>query len=151
MARMYSGRRGKSGSKKPVEKKLQAWVRYKPKEVELLITKLAKEGKSAAQIGLLLRDTYGIPSVKVLIGKSIFQLLKEKSLRHEIPDDVMALIGRSIALEKHITANKQDMTAKRGLQLTTSKIMRLVKYYKMTGRLPKDWKFDKSKIRLMIS
>lgn len=147
---MYSRKKGKSGSKKPVEKKVQAWVRYKPKEVEMLIIKLAKEGQSSSHIGLHLRDTYGIPSAQTLLGKSISALLKEKGLLSEIPEDIMALIRRSIALEKHLEENKQDMTAKRGLQLTTSKIMRLVKYYKRTERLPKDWKFDKSKIRLMI-
>ncbi len=147
---MYSRKRGKSGSKKPVEKKVQAWVRYKPKEVEMLIIKLAKEGQSASHIGLHLRDTYGIPSAQTLLGKSINALLKEKGLLSEIPEDIMALIRRSIALEKHMEENKQDMTANRGLQLTTSKIMRLVKYYKRTERLPKDWKFDKSKVRLMI-
>ena len=147
---MYSRRRGKSGSRKPVEKKVQVWVRYKPKEAEMLILKLAKDGKPASQIGLILRDTYGIPSAKTLLGKSINDLLKEKSLLPEIPEDIMALIKKSIILEKHREANKQDMTAKRGTLLTTSKIMRLIKYYKSTGRLPKDWKFDRSKLRLMI-
>lgn len=150
MARMYSRRKGKSGSKKPVEKKVQAWVRYKPKEAEMLITKLAKDGKTASHIGLILRDTYGIPSARALLRKSITQLLKEKELLSEIPEDILALIKKSISLEKHMEENKQDMTAKRGILLTTSKIMRLVKYYKNAGRLPKDWKFDKSKVRLMI-
>ncbi len=147
---MYSRKKGKSGSKKPVEKKVQAWVRYKPKEVEMLIVKLAKDGKAASQIGLMLRDTYGIPSIHALLGKSVTALLKEKEMMPEIPEDLMALIKKSISLEKHQEANKQDMTAKRGMQLTTSKIMRLVKYYKRTERLPQDWKFDKSKVRLMI-
>lgn len=150
MARMYSGRKGKSGSKKPLEKKVQAWVRYKPKEVEMLIVKFAKEGKNAAQIGLILRDTYGIPSVRTLLNKTISDVLKEKQLRPDVPEDVMALIRRSITIEKHRQTHKTDMTAKRGELLTTSKIMRLVKYYKGTGRLPENWKFEKGKIRLMI-
>lgn len=150
MARMYSRRKGKAGSRKPVEKKVQVWVRYKPKEAEMLILKLAKDGKTASHIGLILRDTYGIPSVKTLIGKSITEILKEKQLLSEIPEDILALIKKSIKLEKHMEENKQDMTAKRGILLATSKIMRLVKYYKNSGRLPKDWKFDKSKVRLMI-
>ena len=150
MGRMYSGRKGRSGSKKPVEKKVQAWVRYKPKEVEMLIVKLAKDEKTGSEIGLLLRDTYGIPSVKTLLGKSITEVLKEKELRSDIPEDLMALIKRSIAVDKHRENNKQDMTAKRGMQLITSKIMRLIKYYKRMERLPQDWKFDKSKVRLMI-
>lgn len=150
MARMYSRRKGKSGSKRPAEKKVQVWVRYKPKEVEMLITKLAKEGKTTAEIGLILRDTYGIPSTKALIGNSISSLLQEKSMLKEIPEDVTSLIKKSIALEKHYELHPQDMTAKRGVLLTTSKIMRLVKYYKQHNRLPKDWKFDKSKMRLLV-
>lgn len=150
MSRMHSSGRGRSGSKKPVEKKVQAWVRYKPKEAEMLIVKLAKDEKSASEIGIILRDTYGIPSIRTLMGKSVNEVLKEKSLLSEIPEDVVALIKKSISLEKHMEENKQDMSAKRGLQLTTSKILRLVKYYKGNERLPKDWKFDKSKMRLLI-
>ena len=150
MSRMHSSGRGRSGSKKPVEKKVQAWVRYKPKEAEMLIVKLAKDGKTASEIGLILRDTYGIPSVRTLMAKSVNEILKEKALLTEIPEDVAALIKKSISLEKHIDENKQDMSAKRGLQLTTSKILRLVKYYKTIERLPKDWKFDKTKMRLLI-
>lgn len=150
MSRMHSTARGKSGSKKPVEKKVQAWVRYKPKEAEMLIVKLAKDGKTASDIGIILRDTYGIPSVRALMSKTVNAILKEKSLLSEIPEDVAALIKKSISLEKHIEENKQDMSAKRGLQLTTSKILRLIKYYKGTGRLPSEWKFDKSKMRLLI-
>ena len=150
MARMYSRKKGRSGSTKPIDKKVQAWVRYKPKEVEMLVLKMAKEGKTSSQIGLMLRDKYGIPSVKSLLGKSVSELLKSKDLQPEIPDDLMALIRSSISLEKHIEENKQDMTAKRGEQLATSKILRLVKYYKSSGKLPQDWKFDKSKVRLLI-
>jgi small subunit ribosomal protein S15 len=71
MARMYSRKRGKSGSKKPAKPILPGWVRYKAKEVELLVAKLAKEGKSSSEIGLFLRDVYGIPSVKLVTQKRI--------------------------------------------------------------------------------
>ena len=42
------------------------------------------------------------------------------------------------------------MTAKRGFQLTESKINRLVKYYKKTNKMPKDWKFDRAKAKLLV-
>ena len=64
MARMHSRAKGKSRSKKPVEKKLPSWVTYKGDEVELIVAKLAKEGKSPSQIGLFLRDSYGIPDAR---------------------------------------------------------------------------------------
>ncbi|MBI1969328.1 30S ribosomal protein S15 [Candidatus Woesearchaeota archaeon] len=150
MARMYSGRKGKSGSKKPVKKTKPSWVRYGQKELELLIVKLAKEGKQPSHIGLYLRDVYGIPSVKAVLGKQMNQVLKERGLHREIPEDLMALLKRSIQLEKHLEENRKDMTAKRGLLLTDSKIRRLVKYYKQREVLPQDWKFDRESIRLYV-
>ena len=150
MARMYSRRKGKSGSTKPSKITKLSWVRYKPNEIELLIAKLAKEGKTSSQIGLFLRDVYGIPNIKQISGKSITAILKEKNLLSKIPEDLMALIKRSITLRKHLESNKHDMPAKRGLELTESKIRKLVKYYKKTKKLEKDWKYDQDKIRLLI-
>ena len=108
----------------------------------MLITKLAKDGKKPSQIGILLRDTYGIPSVAALCGKSIGAILEEKKLSQEMPEDLTALFKRYALVRKHIDANKHDETAKRGLHLTESKIGRLTKYYKRTGRVHEDWKFD---------
>ena len=70
MARMHSRKKGKSGSKKPVNK-TYTWMSYKPKEIELLVLKLAKEGKSASEAGIILRDTYGIPDIKSITKKSV--------------------------------------------------------------------------------
>ena len=151
MARMHSRARGKSGSTRPTKKAVPTWVRYKPKEVELLVTKLGKEKKSLSEIGMVLRDVYGIPSVKLLTKKSISEILTEKKVLPEMPEDMMALIKKNIELKKHLDENKKDMVAKRGLQLTESKIKRLEKYYKKTTRLSKDWKYDPEKVRLLIS
>jgi small subunit ribosomal protein S15 len=150
MARMYSGKKGKSGSKKPIKKVIPTWTRYQPKEVELLILKIAKEVKEASKIGIILRDSYGIPSVKVLTKKTITQILREKNLTQEIPEDLMAVIKTNIKIRKHIEENKQDKVAKRGLQLAESKIKRLIDYYKKNKRLSKDWKYDSDKVRLLI-
>src|SRR3989338_1878940 len=142
MARMHSGKKGKRGSKKPIKKSLPIWVRYKPKELELIIAKLAKEGKNSSEIGIILRDTYGIPDTRLLFGERLSKILKEKNLAPELPDDLMALIRRSVVLRKHIETNNKDQTAKRGITLTESKIKRLTKYYKRTGKLSSEWKFD---------
>ncbi len=148
MARMYSRKKGKSSSKKPLAKTKQSWLRYRPKETEMLVVKMAKEGKTASMIGLVLRDSYGIPDVKTITEKSITQILKENKLAPKIPEDLMALIKKSIAIRKHREENKQDMTSLRGLQLTESKIKRLVKYYKKAKKLPVDWKYDVKSIKL---
>lgn len=142
MARMHSRKKGKHGSKKPAKKTVPSWIRYKPKEIELLIAKLTKEGKNTSQIGILLRDVYGIPNVSALCGKSISTILKEKKLISEVPEDLTALFKRYAAVKKHLEINKHDETAGRGLLLTESKINRLVKYYKRTGKILQSWKFD---------
>lgn len=142
MARMHSGKRGKHGSKKPAKKTAPSWIRYKAKEVELLIAKLAKDGKSSSQIGLLLRDTYGIPNAHALCGKSISSILNEKKLMPDVPEDMTAMFRRYAAIRKHLENNKHDQTAARGLHLAESKINRLVKYYKRVGRIPETWKFE---------
>lgn len=149
MARMHSGKKGKSGSNKPM-RKTAAWVRYKPKEIELLIAKLGKEGKTASEIGLFLRDSYGIPNVKAAAGKRITPILKEKGLTKELPEDLLNLIKRSVQIRKHREENRKDMTALLGLQLTESKIRRLVKYYKRTKVLPAEWKFDAESVRMYV-
>ena len=150
MARMYSRAHGKSGSKKPLEKKVPSWMRYKPAEIVKLIVKSSKAGKSAAEVGTYLRDSYGIPDVRVAVGKKITQILEDNKLRKEIPDDLMSLMKKNIKIRKHMEQNKKDMTAKHGLELTGSKIRRLVTYYKGTGRLPENWKFDPERIKLYV-
>lgn len=139
---MYSRKKGKAGSHKPSKQSTPTWVRYKKAEIELLITKLAKEGKSSSNIGVILRDTYGIPNAKLILKVSISKLLEDKKLSGEIPEDLLSLIKRSIKIHKHIDPNKKDETAKRGLILTESKIRRLTKYYKKTGKLSSEWKYD---------
>lgn len=150
MARMYSKKRGRAGSKAPLRKTKQTWVRYKAKEIELLVGKIAKEGKTASQVGIALRDTYGVPSTKLLAKKSVLQIMKEKGVAPAVPEDLMAMIKKNILLRKHMEGNRQDMTAVRGLELTESHIRRLIKYYKSNNRLPADWKYDPTKIKLLL-
>lgn len=150
MARMHSRARGKSRSTKPSRKVAPSWLKYKPKEVELLVVKYAKEGKPPSKIGIFLRDEYGIPDIKLITKRSITQILKEKNLLKEIPEDLMSLIRKAVLIRKHLGENKKDIPAKRGLQLTESKIKRLTKYYKTTGKLPMTWKYDPRRIRLVV-
>jgi small subunit ribosomal protein S15 len=150
MARRYSGAKGKAGSKKPIKKVSASWARYGAKEVEMLVLKLNKEGQTPSQIGLHLRDVYGIPDVKILCKKSITQVLADKKALNPLPEDLMALIKKLTLIRKHLDENKQDKVALRGLQLTESKIQSLIKYYKRTGRLAKDWTYDVSKAKLYV-
>ena len=150
MARMYSRRRGKAGSKKPIKKAIPLWVRYKPKEVEMLIVKLAKEGDTSSKIGAILRDTYGIPDVRLLCKKKIYKIMEEKGIKQEIPEDLIALIKRAVSIRKHLEENKKDEVAHRGLTLTESKIKRLVKYYKKSGKLVSEWKYEPERAEFFV-
>lgn len=151
MARMHSRDKGKAGSKKPLEFRKPVWLRYDKKEIVMLIVKLAKSGLSPSQIGLTLRDSYGVPDVKKIIGKSIRDILEEKKLGTELPEDLNALLHKAAQLSKHLEENKQDKTARRGMLLTESKIRRLMKYYSKKGRLPKGWRYRRSDLKLIAA
>ena len=149
MARMHSRAKGKSGSKTPL-KKIPSWAPYKGKEVEKLIQKFAKAGKSTSEIGVILRDSYGINSVKAVAGKKITAILEESKISKELPEDILALIRKLIGVKQHLEKNKQDQTAKRGLLLTTSKIRRLTSYYKKSKRLAADWELDMDRLKIYL-
>ncbi|HLD04933.1 MAG TPA: 30S ribosomal protein S15 [Candidatus Nanoarchaeia archaeon] len=147
---MHSRAKGKSGSTRPSKLSVPAWLSISKKELEMLIVKLAKENKTTSQIGILLRDQYGVPDVKLVVGKTLSAFLKEKNLLKELPEDLTALIKKSIAIRKHLDENKHDMDAKRGLLWTESKIQRLVKYYKESKHLALTWKYDPETIRIYV-
>ena len=44
------------------------WVTYSNEEIEEMILKFNREGKSTSEIGIILRDQYGIPKVKDVTG-----------------------------------------------------------------------------------
>ncbi len=147
---MYSRKKGKSGSKRPSKKTRPTWIRYKQKEVEILITKLAKEGHSPSQIGLILRDRYGIPDVRPILESRITKVLAKKNLTKQLPEDMLSLIKKYIAIKEHLEENKQDQVAHRGLKITTSKIGKLTKYYKRSRKLPQDWFIDETQAKLYV-
>ncbi len=148
---MYSRKKGKAGSTKPISKDNPVWVSYKPAEVEALIVKLAKQDHGSSKIGLILRDSYGIPDVKAVLGKKIGAVLKEKKLVKGLPEDMTFLVEKHIKEMGHFASNKHDEVGRRGMNLTEAKIRRLAKYYKKKGVLPADWKYDKSKAKLLVA
>lgn len=121
-----------------MEKEKPVWLKMSEEDVITLIVKLAGQGMTSDKIGLQLRDTYGIPPSAILT-KKIKKILGEKGIK-EKPQDIENLVKRAEQLKKHLQKNKKDIVAKRGLQLTESKILSLEKYYKKKGMLPSDWK-----------
>lgn len=150
MAKMHSRRKGKSGSTRPVKTSPQKWVEQSPKDLEAIIVKLAKKGESPSKIGMILRDQYGVPLVKTVANKKITKILEKNGIKPEIPEDLMNLLRKAVNLDKHKATNHKDMGSKRGLQLIEAKIRRIAKYYKRTGRLPEDWKYNLEQARLIV-
>lgn len=149
MARMHSRAKGKSSSKRP-QKRTPLWAPYKGKEVEKLVIKYTKAGKTTSEIGMILRDNYGIHSIRSLTGKKINTILSENKLVSSLPEDIINLIKKMVAIKQHREKNKQDQTAKRGELLTSSKIRRLIKYYKSSGKLAADWNLDMDRLKIYL-
>jgi len=140
LARLYSGKRGSSGSTRPVSRRPPAWFEYEPEEVEALVLKLSKEGNSPSLVGQILRDKYGIPLVSQVVGRRLEHIIPEDT-RTKIPEDLDNLLKKATSATRHLEKNRKDYTNKRDLALIESKIHRLVSYYHKIGRIPKDWSY----------
>ncbi len=141
MARLYSHKRGRSGSTRPLSKKPPSWCKYDAEEVEALVAKLAREGNNASSIGVILRDKYGIPLVRPIVGKTVQGILKSSDAAPKIPEDLETLMKKAERARRHLDKNRADSIAKRSLTLIESKIYRLTKYYKEEGILPRQWEY----------
>jgi len=150
MARMHARKRGKSGSKKPAVKAKPDWVEADKREIESLIVKLAKEGMTGSAIGRELRDQYGIPRVKDVMGKTVTAVLKAQKEAPEYPEDLLSLIKKAVFLRKHLDKNPKDTHNTRGLALIESKIRRLQKYYKRKKVLPADWYYKPEEASMLV-
>lgn len=150
MARMHTRRKGKSSSKRPMLTENPAWVPLNATEIEEHIVRMAKDGYTSARIGLVLRDQYGVPNVKLATGNSVTEIMKEKGVASALPEDLSNLMRRAIALNVHLRENKGDVSNKRGLNLIEAKIRRLERYYKLNGVIPSDWKYSLKTAELML-
>jgi len=119
-------------------------------KVEELVVRLAKEGHSMSKIGVILRDQYSVPSVKQVVGKSVMQILEAHDIKHELPEDLMNLIKKAVALRRHLARNRKDFASKYGLGLAEAKINNLAKYYVRMGILPEGWRYEPEKAALLV-
>lgn len=151
MARMHSRKKGKSGSQRPARLEKPVWVELSPEEVENEVVKLAKRGYSTSMIGTILRDSRGVPLVKIVVGKSISQILNENEIVAPLPEDLANLARKALIIRKHLETNHKDLESRKGLNRTESKIYRLIKYYKRKKILDQEFKYDPDKIRTLVA
>jgi small subunit ribosomal protein S15 len=150
MSRMHSGGKGSSGSSKPGVSDAPAWSDTDKKDVEDLIINLAQEGHSTAMIGTILRDRHAVPDVRLVTGERISQTLSRNGILSKYPEDMMNLMRKALNLIDHLSGNSKDLHNRRQLELCESKIRRLARYYRDTGRLDKDWVYKQDQLRLMV-
>ncbi len=143
--------KGQSHSTRPARPTVPTWLVFTPEEIEMLIVELAKKGYGPSMIGIILRDQYGVPLVKPILGKKLTRVLEEHGVAPEIPEDLMVLIRKAVNLRRHLEEHPKDLHAKKGLLDLESKIRRLVKYYKRVGKLPKDWEYSPERAKLLVA
>lgn len=143
MARMHTRKKGKSGSRNSYYGVGHDWIQQTPEELEEIVVNLRKEGLTASEIGIKLRDSYGVPKIRYVNHKKIGQILEEKKMAPDVPEDLMALINKYKRVTKHMELNRNDLNNGRKKNLIMSKMLRLVRYYKENGYLAKEWELNK--------
>ncbi len=103
-------------------------ITMKPKEIEEIVVRLARDKVNPAKIGLILRDQHGIPKAK-LLGKKITKILKDNGINSS--PDRECVTKRIEELKKHTQENKQDKKAKRALQILEARLRKIGIYEKL--------------------
>jgi len=150
VSRIHSGRKGRSGSDRPYPALPPTWSVPEPSEVVDQAIQLSKGGMSAAQVGTVLRDTYGVPSVRLATGERLAPLLAKHGVRPELPEDLAALLRRVVTLQRHLKEHPKDRSNGRGLALIESRIRRLARYYRDRKLLPETWRYSASEAVLQV-
>ena len=77
MGRMHSRGKGMSKSARPYKRTVPSWCKTTSEDLEAHICKLAKKGLTPSQIGVILRDSHGVPQSKAVTGSKVVRLLKK--------------------------------------------------------------------------
>ena len=150
MSRIHSGRKGRSGSHRPYPATKPGWETLDAAEITEEAVKLAKTGQSAAQVGTALRDSFGVPSSRVITGKRLTELLASNGVKPDLPEDLQALLKRVVHLQRHLETHPKDLSNRRGLSLMESRIRRLARYYRQTKKLPPNWSYTSAGAVLQV-
>lgn len=141
------------------------------------IVKLARKGLTPSQIGVILRDSHGIPQVRFVTGNKILRILKTEGelsdlilifqsltfcgtspwsqliagLAPGIPEDLWFLVKKAVAVRKHLEVNRKDKDSKFRLILIESRIHRLARYYKSKQQIPPTFKYDSATASTLVA
>jgi small subunit ribosomal protein S15 len=140
MARTHAHTHGKSHTNRPTSKNAPPWA-IADQEIISKIVDFGKDGLSASEIGLRLRDEFAVPLVKPILGKTVTQVLEENNISRAMPEDLERLVRKALGLQKHLSNHNSDKRNVRALELIESKIHRLSRYYKKNSKIPQNWKY----------
>ena len=110
----------KSEIKKPV------WLKMTEPELKKIIAELADKHQPA-EIGLILRDQYGVPTTKVY-GKKLSIYLEELGIENNI--ELKNAEKKLKRIEEHLKENITDKKSKHKQQKLQSRFNLLRNYYK---------------------
>ena len=148
---MYGKGKGISSSALPYRRKAPTWLKMKTEDVCDHICKLAKKGLTPSQIGVTLRDSFGVPQVKTVTGNKILRILKSAGVAPQLPEDLYCLIKKAVAIRKHLDKNRKDKDSKFRLILVESRIHRLARYYRRVKSLPATFKYTSSTVSTLVA
>lgn len=148
---MHSNGKGIARSSLPYRQSPPSWCKTEPEQVRDEITKYAKKGMTPSQIGVVLRDSHGIPQVKQITGNKILRILKSTGLAPELPEDLYHLIKKAVNIRRHLDRNRKDIDSKFRLILIESRIHRLARYYKSKKALPPTWKYESATASALVA
>eukprot|EP00891_Asterochloris_glomerata_P003546 jgi/Astpho2/3546/Aster-06457 len=151
MGRMHSRGKGMSSSALPYKRSPPSWLKIRPEEVDEIITKMSRKGMTPSMIGVVLRDSHGVPQVGSVTGSKVLRILKKNGLAPEIPEDLYYMIKKAVVMRKHLEVNRKDKDGKFRLILVESRIHRLARYYKRVKKLPPNWKYESSTASALVS
>ncbi|KZV63941.1 hypothetical protein PENSPDRAFT_691219 [Peniophora sp. CONT] len=79
------------------------------------------------------RDLRGILQIR---SSKILRILESNGLASSIPEDLLHLVKKAVAVRKHLETNRKDKDSKFRLILIESRIYRLARYYRTKQQIP---------------
>ncbi len=107
------------------ELKKPTWVKMKEPELKKTILELS-EKYAPSQIGIILRDQYGIPTTKIF-GKKLKEYMQELGIERN--EDLENAEKKVTGLKEHLKNNITDRSAKHKLQHAQSRLNIIKKYF----------------------
>ncbi len=106
------------------------WVKMKEPELKKLIVELS-EKYAPSQVGIVLRDQYGIPTTKIF-GKKLKAYYKELGIERN--EDLENADKKVETIKEHLKNNITDRKAKHKLQKAQARLNITKKYFGISIR-----------------